>query len=35
MTDEQALIQAVLEQPNDMTPRLILADWYEERGDIL
>ncbi len=31
--DEQALTQAVLATPDDDTLRLILADWFEERGD--
>jgi uncharacterized protein (TIGR02996 family) len=28
-----AFLQAIKEQPDDDTPRLILADWLEERGD--
>jgi uncharacterized protein (TIGR02996 family) len=28
-----AFLQAIKEQPEDDTPRLILADWLEERGD--
>jgi uncharacterized protein (TIGR02996 family) len=27
------LLQAVVESPQDRTPRLVLADWLEERGD--
>jgi uncharacterized protein (TIGR02996 family) len=35
MTDEEedVLFQAVLAEPDDDTPRLIYADWLEERGD--
>src|SRR4051794_28257705 len=35
MTDheEDVLFQAVLAEPDDDTPRLIYADWLEERGD--
>lgn len=32
MTDGEALIQAVRENPLDDTPRLIYADWLEEHG---
>lgn len=30
---EQAFLEAILECPDDDTPRLIFADWLEERGD--
>jgi uncharacterized protein (TIGR02996 family) len=32
MTEEDALIRAILAAPDDATPRLIYADWLEERG---
>lgn len=30
---EQAFLEAILEHPDDDTPRLIFADWLEEHGD--
>src|SRR5262249_8893949 len=33
MTQDDAFLQAILEAPDDDTPRLIYADWLEERGD--
>jgi uncharacterized protein (TIGR02996 family) len=33
MVDEQALVQAILANPTDDGPRLVYADWLEERGD--
>ena len=33
MTDEQAFLQHILENPADLTARLVFADWLEERGD--
>src|SRR5262245_22622152 len=33
MTQEEALLQAVIDSPDDDAPRLIYADWLEERGD--
>jgi uncharacterized protein (TIGR02996 family) len=33
MTPEEAFLQALIESPDDDTPRLIFADWLEERGD--
>src|SRR5262245_20452084 len=33
MTDDTALLGAVLEAPGDEAPRLVYADWLEERGD--
>lgn len=33
MTHEEAFLQAVLEAPDDDTPRLMYADWLSERGN--
>ncbi len=33
MNQESAFLQAIRENPTDDTPRLIFADWLEERGD--
>lgn len=33
MSDRQALINAVLERPEDDIPRLVIADHYEENGE--
>jgi type IV pilus assembly protein PilB len=33
MTHDEAFLQAILEAPEDDTPRLIYADWLEEQGD--
>jgi uncharacterized protein (TIGR02996 family) len=33
MTEQQAFLQAIFEEPDDDAPRLIYADWLEERGD--
>src|SRR6202011_4453577 len=33
MTQEQALLLAILDAPEDDAPRLIYADWLEERGE--
>src|SRR2546423_15203209 len=33
MTDEQGLLQAILESPGDDLPRLVYADWLDENGD--
>jgi uncharacterized protein (TIGR02996 family) len=33
MTQEDAFLKAILEDPNDDTPRLVYADWLEERGE--
>jgi uncharacterized protein (TIGR02996 family) len=33
MTDEEPFIRAILDSPGDETPRLVYADWLEERGD--
>src|SRR6516162_10276737 len=33
MVDEQAFVQAILANLTDDGPRLVYADWLEERGD--
>jgi uncharacterized protein (TIGR02996 family) len=33
MTQDDAFLQAIVDAPDDDTPRLIYADWLEERGD--
>ena len=33
MTERQALMRAVCDNPDDDTPRLIFADWLDENGD--
>jgi uncharacterized protein (TIGR02996 family) len=33
MSDRQALIESIRFNPDEDTPRLVLADWYEENGD--
>ncbi len=33
MTPEEAFLKDITEHPEDDTPRLIFADWLEERGD--
>jgi uncharacterized protein (TIGR02996 family) len=33
MTSNEAFLQAILEDPDDDAPRLIYADWLEERSD--
>jgi uncharacterized protein (TIGR02996 family) len=33
MTHDEAFLQAILESPDDDTPRLIYADWLDEHGD--
>jgi uncharacterized protein (TIGR02996 family) len=33
MTRDEAFIQAVIEAPEDDTPRLVYADWLDENGD--
>jgi uncharacterized protein (TIGR02996 family) len=32
MTDDQVLLRAIIEAPQDDAPRLVYADWLEERG---
>jgi uncharacterized protein (TIGR02996 family) len=34
MTDSKSFLQAILADPEDDTPRLVYADWLEERGDL-
>src|SRR5262245_7310286 len=33
MTPHQGFLQAIREDPDDDTPRLVYADWLEENGD--
>src|SRR5450755_976841 len=33
MTHDDAFLQAILERPDDDAPRLLYADWLDERGD--
>ncbi len=33
MNHHQSFLQAIIEQPDDDTPRLVYADWLEEHGD--
>jgi uncharacterized protein (TIGR02996 family) len=33
IVEHPGLYQAILEQPDDDTPRLIYSDWLEEHGD--
>ena len=33
MTEREARLRAVCENPDDDTPRLVLADWLQENGD--
>ncbi len=33
MTHDEAFLQAIIDSPDDDAPRLIYADWLEERGD--
>jgi uncharacterized protein (TIGR02996 family) len=33
MTDEAAFLNAILANPEDEAPRLVYADWLDERGD--
>lgn len=34
MTDRDALLAAVLANPDDDHPRLVMADWFEGQGDV-
>jgi uncharacterized protein (TIGR02996 family) len=34
MNEEDAFLQAVIADPEDDAPRLVYADWLEERGDV-
>jgi uncharacterized protein (TIGR02996 family) len=33
MTHDEAFLQTIIENPDDDAPRLVYADWLEERGD--
>lgn len=33
MTDEDAFLKAICDAPDDDTPRLVFADWLQERGN--
>jgi uncharacterized protein (TIGR02996 family) len=33
MTDERALLAAIVREPDELTPRLMFADWLDEHGD--
>ena len=33
MNERDALLRAILTDPADDTPRLVLADWLDERGE--
>jgi uncharacterized protein (TIGR02996 family) len=33
MNEEEAFRQAIVESPDDDTPRLIYADWLDDHGD--
>ena len=33
MSDEQRLLAAIVEAPDDDAPRLVYADWLQSRGD--
>ena len=33
MTDDEAFIRAVVDGPGDNTPRLVYADWLDDRAD--
>jgi uncharacterized protein (TIGR02996 family) len=35
MSDEAAFLNAILANPADDAPRLVYADWLDERGDAL
>ncbi len=30
-----SLLQAICEDPTDPLPKMVIADWYEEQGDLL
>lgn len=34
MTDDEAFVRAIVASPADDAPRLVYADWLEERGDL-
>jgi uncharacterized protein (TIGR02996 family) len=33
MSDRKALLRGVIDNPDDDTPRLVMADWFEENGE--
>jgi uncharacterized protein (TIGR02996 family) len=33
MTEQEAFLQAIIEEPDDDTPRLVYADWLDEHGE--
>src|SRR5215210_6031383 len=33
MTDDEAFIRAIVDAPGDEAPRLVYADWLDEKGD--
>ena len=33
MSDDVAFLRGILEKPEDAAPRLLYADWLEQRGD--
>ena len=33
MTDDEAFVRMVVDSPGDDLPRLVYADWLQERGD--
>src|SRR5262245_15204849 len=33
MSDRKALLRGVIDEPDDDTPRLVMADWFEENGE--
>jgi len=33
MTDQDALVEAILGAPTDDAPRLVYADWLDEHGE--
>ena len=35
MTDRDALLRAICDNPEDDAPRLVYADWLDENGDPL
>jgi uncharacterized protein (TIGR02996 family) len=34
MTHDEAFLQAILDVPDDDSPRLVYADWLEEQGQM-
>jgi uncharacterized protein (TIGR02996 family) len=34
VTEDQAFLRAIRASPGDLSPRLVYADWLEERGDV-